>query len=498
MTRLHYRRSYGIFIAPVSSNSVIPLERGNRTPLWRQIYARLRARILNGAYGAGVPLPSSRALAEELSVSRTIVVLAYEQLHAEGFVTGRGGSGTFVSEQLQHQRPQCEQPPVRMPLSRFGQAAETARSRVALVRPRALRFRYDFTHRRNITTFPFEAWRRVLIRKARETPYRQLDYGSAAGSDALREAVAAHLRRARGMNCDATQIVIVNGSQQALDLATRVLLETGDRAVIENPHYQGTREILQAAGAEIVPVSVDEQGLSTAALPKRARMIVVTPSHQFPTGAVLPLDRRLALLDWAKRANAAIIEDDYDGEYRYEGQSVEPLQSLDAEGRVVYVGTFSRTMFPSIRLGYLVAPRALAPVFAAAKWLCDRHTRTLDQETLAAFIESGAYERHIRKTRKALAERRDELIEAIGTYFGESVRMTGQNAGSHVVIWPVRNVSEAAVLRKAESAGIGIHPIGGYFLGSPRRPGFLLGYAGLTRREIREGIRGLSQSGCFE
>ena len=321
----------------------------------------------------------------------------------------------------------------------------------------------------------------------------ELDYGASAGSASLRDAIADHLRRIRGLACAASQVIVVNGSQQALDLAARVLLDRGQRVVIENPQYQGTRDIFTAAGARLLPVPVDGQGLDTNALPRHARVAVVTPSHQFPTGAVLPLARRVALLEWARRANAAIVEDDYDGEFRYDGQPVEPLHTIDTDGRVIYVGTFSRTMYPSLRLGYLVAPSSLVAGFVGAKWLCDRHTATLEQEILADFIRSGGYERHLRRTRKALAERKRELLASIQEHLGDAVEVSGEGAGTHVVIWPLRRVAEDEVIIQARSVGVGIYGVSQYFIGRPARVGFLLGYSRLTPRDIREGVRRLGQ-----
>jgi GntR family transcriptional regulator/MocR family aminotransferase len=286
--------------------------------------------------------------------------------------------------------------------------------------------------------------------------------------------------------------VIVNGSQQAIDLAARVLLKPGDRVVIENPHYQGAREIFRASGSRLHPVGVDEEGLNTDRLPSHARLAFVTPSHQFPTGAILPLARRLALLAWAKRAGAVIIEDDYDGEFRYEGQPVESMQGLDTEGRVVYVGTFSRTIFPALRIGYLIAPKSLVSAFTGAKWLADRHTSTLEQDTLAEFISSGAYERYLRRARKANALRRDILLDAIDKFLGDRVTVTGQGSGAHVVLWPRRRISEYAAISLAAEQGVGVYGTSHYFYSRPRRTGLLLGYAHMRLEDVREGIRRLA------
>jgi GntR family transcriptional regulator/MocR family aminotransferase len=456
----------------------------------------LRRAVLLGTLRPGERLPSTRDLAEQLRVSRTVVVLAYDQLLAEGFVLGRAGSGTYVAEGLSADRPKTLQGSAKLRLSRFGAAAAAAAPVMELPARRAPSSRphYDFSYQGSpVDQFPFETWRRILMRRARKAPVRALGYGLAAGSLALREAIATHLRRSRAVVCDASQVIIVNGSQQALDLAARVLMEPGDRVAIEDPHYQGARQIFLAAGARLHSVPVDRDGLNPAKLPARARLAFVTPSHQFPTGTILPLARRLALLEWAKRANAVVIEDDYDGEFRYEGSPVESMQGLDTEGRVIYVGTFSRTIFPALRLGYLIAPKSLVSAFTAAKWLCDRHTAALEQETLAEFIANGAYERHLRRARRVNGGRRRALLDAIATCLGDRVEVTGDGGGTHVVLWPDTRDTEAVVIARAAAQGVGVYGLSGYCLAKPKRVGVLLGYAGMKEQDIREGIRRLGE-----
>lgn len=473
---------------------VIPLSRRGE-PLFRQVYQGLRQAILSGAFRAGDRLPSTRDLATELGISRTVVLLAYDQLVAEGFAGGRGGSGTFVTQGLDGSRPNKQNKPAKLPLSRYGKTAAAVASTVDFPGRRSVPLRYDFAYggRGDVDTFPFEMWRRILLRHAREAPVRELDYGAAAGSLALREAITIHVRRSRAVICDPSQVIVVNGSQQALDLIARVLIERGDPVAIEDPQYQGTREIFRAAGARLLPVPVDRDGLNPAKLPKSARVAFATPSHQFPTGAILPLARRLALLDWAKRKDSIIIEDDYDGEFRYEGQPLESLQGLDGEGRVVYLGTFSRTIFSALRIGYLIAPKSLVPAFTSAKWLCDRHTATLEQETLAEFIATGMYERHLRRIRRRNTAHRAALLEAIHKHLGDRVEITGDGAGTHIVLWPVKRISENNVIDKAAKQDVGIYGISRYFLARPRRRGLMLGYSRMKENQIAEGIRRLSQ-----
>jgi GntR family transcriptional regulator / MocR family aminotransferase len=331
------------------------------------------------------------------------------------------------------------------------------------------------------------------LRHARKAAVREFDYGPAVGSLVLRRAICAHLRRSRAVVCDPSEVIVVNGSQQALDLVARVLIERGDRVAIEDPQYNGTREVLRAAGAKLEPVPVDRDGLNPAQLPEHASLVFVTPSHQFPTGAILPLARRLALLEWARRNNSVIVEDDYDGEFHYEGRPLESLQGLDTEGRIVYIGTFSRTVFPSLRIGYLIVPKSLAPAFTAAKWLNDLHSATLEQETLAEFITSGMYERHLRRLRRRNAARREALLHAIRKHLGKRIELTGDGSGAHVVLWPQKRVSEDAVVAHAASRGVGIYGISHCFLRRPLRTGLMLGYSCMNEREIREAIRLLSE-----
>jgi len=471
----------------------IPLSKSGG-PLFQQIYNGLRKAILSGAFQRGQKLPSTREVAEQLGISRTVVLLAYDQLLAEGFTVGRSGSGTYVSADVNVRRSTRAEESAKLSLSRFGSSAAAAWSRMTFAQSSTPSLPYDFVYgRSDLETFPFEMWRRMLLRCARRAPVSELDYGPAAGNVALKEAIATHLLRSRAVICDPSQVLVVNGSQQALDLIARVLIERGDRVAIEDPSYQGTREVLRAAGARLLPVAVDRDGLDPDRLPASACAAFVTPSHQFPTGAILPLARRLALLDWAKRKSAVIVEDDYDGEFRYEGQPLESLQGLDREGRVIYIGTFSRTVFSSLRIGYLITPRRLVPAFTAAKWLCDRHTATLDQETLAEFIASGMYERYLRRVRRRNAARREVLLEALHTDLRDRVDVTGDGAGAHVVLWPKHRISEDSVTASAAAQGVRVYGISGYFLRKSSRTGILLGYSRMKETAIREGIRRLGK-----
>jgi GntR family transcriptional regulator/MocR family aminotransferase len=464
-------------------------------PLFRQVYLGLRNAILSGTFHSGDKLPSTRDVSDQLGISRTVVLLAYDQLLAEGFAVGRSGSGTYVARGVGARRERIPADSASVRLSRYGRSAEAAWSRVEVPTRQPHSPPYDFAYgRSDLETFPFEMWRRMLLRCARKAPVSELDYGPAAGSSALREAICSHLRRSRAVACDPSQVIVVNGSQQALDLIARILIEPGDRVIVEDPCYQGTKEVLRAAGARLLPVAVDREGLNPEKLPASGRIAFVTPSHQFPTGAILPLARRLQLLEWAKRRSALIVEDDYDGEFRYEGQPLESLQGLDQAGRVLYIGTFSRTVFSALRIGYLIAPRRLVSAFTAAKWLCDRHTASLEQRTLAEFISSGMYERYLRRVRRRNAARRRALLDSIRKYLGDRVDVGGDGAGAHVVLWLRPRVSVESVIAGALARGVRVYGIAPYFLKRPSRPGIMLGYSRMREAAIREGIRRLGQA----
>jgi GntR family transcriptional regulator/MocR family aminotransferase len=298
--------------------------------------------------------------------------------------------------------------------------------------------------------------------------------------------------------CEADQVLVVNGSQQALDLVARVLLDPGDPVVLEEPHYLGAWWAFHVAGARLIPARVDDEGLDVATLAPsaaRARLAYVTPSHQFPTGVVMSLTRRLALLEWARAHEAWVVEDDYDSEYRYEGRPIEAVQGLDRAGRVIYIGTLSKVLFPALRLGYLVLPPALVDACRAAKWVMDRHSPTLEQEVLADFIADGHFERHLRRSRTRYATRRAAVLAALAEHLGERVEVVGANAGVHLLVW-LSDVAPRALPRVVEAArreGVGVYPIAPYYFRPPRRAGLILGYAALDERRIREGIARLAR-----
>ena len=473
-------------------------------PLHRQLYRALRAAILAGRLAPGERLPSTRALGREVGLSRNTVLLACEQLVSEGYAEARSRSGTFVAEALPARATpdrvsEAAAPAAEPRLSALGRRlADVVAPGRATWSPWPELLPYDFRYGEPaFGDLPLETWTRLLGRRARRLSARRLAYQAPGGAPELREALAGYLGRARGVVATPDQIVIVHGSQQAIDLATRLLVDPGATAVLEEPHYTGFSYCLRAAGAQLAYVPVDEQGLRTDALDGvAARLACVTPSHQYPTGAVLSLPRRMALLDWAARADAYVFEDDYDGEFRFDGKPIECLQALDRDGRVLYAGTASKLLFPALRIGWLVAPPALAPHFVNAKALADTGTPSLEQLALADFVAEGHLERHARRARTRTAARRRALLGAVGEALGARARVRGASAGLHVLLeLPDIAAHDARRLRDAcRRRGVGVYPAAHFYARPPAHAELLLGYAALGEDTIREGITRLARA----
>jgi GntR family transcriptional regulator/MocR family aminotransferase len=479
--------------------------------LYQQTYRALRAAILDGALSPGARLPASRSLSRELGHSRNTVLQAYEQLLDEGYVVAKIGSGTYVAAVLPDERPgtggaleagSAGDPPKangRAPaLSHYAERmlADAPRGPVAWDMPRR-HLPYDFRYGEPAySDLPLETWCRLLGRRARRASASRLAYGEPAGAPELRRALASYLSRARGVRVTPEQILVTQGTQQAIDLVGRVLVDFGDRIVLEEPCYRGFSLALRAHGARLDPMPVDAQGLRVSDLLDTgpARGVCVTPSHQFPTGGVLPLERRLALLDWAASQGAFVLEDDYDGEYRYENRPVPSLQGLDRNQCVLYVGSASKLLFPSMRLGWLVVPEPLVRAFSIAKAYADTGSATLEQLVLAEFIEGGHLERHVRRSRVRNAARREALQNAVDHHLSGIAELEGTRAGLHGLLWvsELPHSREAELRRACEARGVGIYPVHPYYAKPPERAGFVLGYAGLGERDIESGIRALA------
>ncbi|KAA0968225.1 PLP-dependent aminotransferase family protein [Aureimonas fodinaquatilis] len=465
----------------------------------RQIYEALKDQIRSGVFGDDGQLPSSRILANELCVSRTTVTAAYEQLLAEGFITVRQGSRPRTAAAVHPAPPvKAHQPSAAMHLSAFGQRVssmpEQRRSQAAgrLVAD----FRYGDLAQ---SDFPAVNWKRAMNAAMATRPDR-LAYDDPRGSQRLRKALQGYLWRARMLQCEPEQIVVVNGSQQGLDLCARLLLDADDKFVIENPCYAMARQIFSSTGAAAVPIDVDGEGMQTGALADvSARLAYVTPSHQFPLGGVMPVSRRQQLLEWAQRNDACVIEDDYDSEYRYDISPIPTLYGL-AKSHVIYLGTISKTLSPMLRIGYLVIPYDLQQVFATAKQLTDRHSPVAEQEALASLIESGLYERHVRKVRRLNGQRREMLMGALARRFGDSISIEGADAGLHLVLWfrDLPAALENELVDGAREAGLGVYsvsrlyqtPAAGFHAGCL---GLIMGYAALDARQIARGVDILAQ-----
>jgi GntR family transcriptional regulator/MocR family aminotransferase len=465
---------------------VIAVDRKAAQPLHRQIYDAYRATILRRNLQPGQQIPSTRALAAELGISRIPVLTAYAQLLAEGYFESRAGAGTFVSSSLPEQWISCASAGAR-------KAGETAR------RPKKTGTS-PWTHGTGAFSvgqlafdhFPFRAWSNLVARHARKVRASSLNYSDPMGSKEFRETIATYLRTARAVDCEARQIMVVSGSQQALDLSARVLLGPGSPVWIEEPGYELMRDALTLAGCRLIPVPVDGEGMDVAAgmkLCRKACAAYVTPSHQYPLGVAMSAARRFQLLDWAHQSGSWIVEDDYDSEYRYESMPVASLQGLDHSGRVIYIGTFSKTLFPSLRLGYMVIPLELVDRFAAVRRAMDLGPPHLYQAVLADFMEQGHFARHIRKTRLLYSERRSALVAAIRDEFGSRLEILGGEAGMHLAVTLPAGLNDREISAHAAARNLWLWPLSPTYLGKPARQGFILGFGSTKAAEMPQAVR---------
>ena len=472
----------------------IIIDRGNPESGYKQVYRQLREAILAGQLAPGARLPSTRTLAGEAGVARITIARAYEQLTAEGFVESRVGAGTYVAAELPATEGASTTTVFKPSLTSWGQRVaalgqHTERSAEGTRPDIDFGFGRSFAER-----FPYGVWRRLLSRYLSTDDAMLSRYGSAAGFYPLRRAVADYLVRARGVRCTPDDVVIVSGAQQAIDILARLLLNAGDEVVVETPGYRDAFALFRLHQARLVGLPVDNQGLPVDDIPPdcRARLVFVTPSHQFPKGGTMPLGRRLALLAWAREHSAIVIEDDYDGDLRYEGDSLSALEGLDEDGRVIYLGTFSKVLFPALRLGYLVLPRTLTTPFVQAKELVDRGAPTLTQAAVADFLAEGHFERHLRHLRQLYGEKRAVLVAALNEHLGERVRYSPVAAGLHVMVYANSSLDEAKLVHDAAARGVRVYGGAPYHLEQPAPPSLLLGFSGLDESEIVEGVRRLA------
>ena len=488
----------------------LDLDNDNAGPLYRQLYDRLRLMILDGRLPSGSRLPANRVLAQDLSLSRNTVATALQQLLAEGYVETRQGDGTYVASELpddvlgrpdrrQTERPgsyrteQADDVARRYGLSRRGQAL-AAISRVSVGSEAA------FAPGPDINAFPFAIWARLMARFWRRPGPELANSRDSGGYPPLKAAIAAYLGVMRGVRCDPGQIIVVSGAQQAIGLAAQVLLDHDDQAMVEEPGYGGIRGALTAAGLRIALVPVDEEGLDIGAGEARApmaRLACVAPSHQHPLGVVMSLRRRLALIEWARRRQGWILEDDYDSEYRYAGRPLAALQGLDTTGRVIYVGSFSKVLFPALRLGYLVVPTDLVDPFIRARRVLDDHTAMLAQPVLASFIEDGHFAAHVRRMRRLYAGRQEALLTAARADLPGLLEIDADEAGMHLIAKPGPELRGAMddrrIARAAAEAGVTAMALSTTYAGKPLRQGLMLGYAAHDEAAIAAATRRLGK-----
>jgi GntR family transcriptional regulator / MocR family aminotransferase len=513
---------------------MIPLDPDAPAPMYEQLYLELRDQIVRGLLPSGARLASTRALAAGLGVSRFTVVTAMERLLAEGYLATRRGAGTFVVDTLPEQvmRPSRRAPRPRRPASSLTSALAPAQAPALTVGPPVLSARgralsaviitgprmerdepRPFRPRRPaLDMFPVRRWARLVGRQWRTCSHQQLDYGNPAGYRPLREAIAEHINVTRGLRCVPEQVVVTSGAQQAFDIVFRLLIDPGDRVWMEEPGYLDVRAALISAGATLVPVPVDDHGLDVAAGTRQAsnaRLAVVSPSHQYPTGATLSASRRAALLEWARGARAWVVEDDYDSYFRYRGRPFSALQRFDtdvaaahgASPCVIYVGTFSKTMFPSLRLGFCVVPPSLVDAVANARAVADRNSPIADQAALAAFIAEGDYDRHLRRLRLVYQERYEAMRVHIARELGGVITLAPALAGTHVLgwadhAWMGRALPDEWAMRVSRAASqhdLVIFPLSRYTLTPPVRDALVLGYGGLTPERIAIGAQRLAR-----
>jgi GntR family transcriptional regulator/MocR family aminotransferase len=502
--------------APLSlSFNPAGIELDRRQGLSRQLYQALRLRVLDGRLASGTRLPASRDLAAALAISRNSVVRAYDQLYAEGFIEGRVGDGTYVAQLPQTALP-AKKPSRKVSTAlstnwldlpvvpsckaiRSGALGRVEKNHLALPPsgpPRAFRVGVPA-----FDLFPFGVWAKLNAAFWRKPDLQQLCYGDPAGDERLRGLIAAYLRSSRGMQCTAGQIVITSGAQQGISLCAQLLVEPGDGVAIENPGYRAAGHAFSVAGAQLHGVAVDSEGIDCAELAglSDCRLAYVTPSHQYPTGVVMSLARRLELLAWAERNEGWIVEDDYDGEYRYSGAPLAPLAALDRQGRVLYVGTFGKVAFPALRLGYLVLPPGLVQAFSQRRAVDVRHSEVSTQAVMAEFMAAGHFQRHIRRMRRAALSRRNTLLAGWPQDVPGIGSLPSVAAGLHLTVPVDSQARERELVEQACSVDIEINALSSYWLPDSQTPpdqraGLVLGFAAVPEAAISAALECLEKA----
>lgn len=481
----------------------IKLDSQSPLSLSHQLYQEIRRLIVDGTLRAGMRLPSTRELSKMLSVSRSTVSQTYEQLSNEGYVQVIAGSGTFISRELPDEQlraakiilPERVAAPRQYALSRYAHQVlalpEFSSEDLDLV--------FDFhTGILSSNDLPMAEWSRILSRVCRKAGSKELNYARHAfGLEELREALSAYLGQHRGVKCAKEQVIIVGGAQQAFDLIGRILIDEGTVIGLENPGFLAARRTFAANGAHVFPVPVDAAGLDVDYLSDNGRaikLVHVTPGHQFPTGAVMPVSRRMRLLEWAHHNRSLIVEDDYDSEFCYVGRPSQAMQGLDDGTTVIYVGSFSKVLFPAFRLGCLVVPESLVEVFGRAKWLADRQSPAIEQMALTEFIVEGHLERHVRQMLTLYDSRRRSLLQALHLHFRDRISVFGDQAGMHVMVRLKSRLTDDEILARAKEVGVGPISTRRYYIEGGVAGEFLLAYAGLSEQVISEAVGRLARA----
>src|ERR1700730_6804093 len=478
---------------PLSLSAPLP-----GTPLYRWFYEELRSAILEGRIAPGARLPATRDLAREYKLSRATVVSAFEQLKSEGYVEGKIGAGTYVSQVLPEDLLQVARTgaegiagPRRVAWSSYARRLKLFRSG----EPRITRaFRAT---QAALDAFPAALWVEVTSRRLRRASAQLLAGGEALGYRPLRQAVAEYLNASRGVKCSTDQVLIISGVQEALERAAHLLLDPGDPVWVEEPGYPGAAIVFDAVGAKVCPVQVDAEGLDLDLGQQRwkqAKLVYITPAHQFPLGVTMSLRRRLALLEWARRAHTLIFEDDYDSEYRYSGRPIPALQGLDRSGAVIFAGTFNEVLFPALRLAYLVAPPAMVDRFAAAQSVSMRHAPLLDQAVLCDFITEGHFARHIRRMRELYAQRPSVLLQSSRSRLCGLLEIPSVEAGLQTVGWLAPGIRADHAAEEAAQQEVEVIPLSRYSSRRSGRQGLILGFAAVGTQELRRGVEHLAQA----
>ena len=475
--------------------ALVPIERGNGVPLHQQVYDGLRRAIVERLLRPRERLPATRVLAQELGMSRLPVLTAYERLLHDGYLEGRVGSGTFVATTLPDDSLIADTAsdqrraggPVTRPRSSSGPS---------IVRERLQPFRVSVPA---LDRFPHHQWAKLVVRHARALSPANMAYGDPAGVEALREAIAQHLRSSRAVRCEADQVLIVSGSQAALRLCASVLLAPGNCVAVEDPGYPGAHAALRASNAVLVPIPVDSSGIDVRALDAATEAhdplcaVYVTPSHQYPIGVSMSASRRIALLDWAHRRSTWVIEDDYDSEYRYVSRPLGALQGMDDQGRVIYEGTFSKVLFPALRVGYVIVPPTLWQRFLAAREALDLFPPTLYQLVLAEFLAEGHFVRHLRRMRGIYLQRRDALLHGLNRHCADVLTVQNADAGLHVATTLRLATDDIAVVRCLASRGLSPTALSSCYVGAEAQRGLLLGFGGSTEAQLVRATRVLGE-----